>query len=103
MQYQNLKIFKTNNNLGGAITGTQVTVGTPNNVFTNVPNNERVLGEDYFACVYFKNTDSNETMKNVKIWLSAKSFPHDTILPWGYNEDPPVVATTCQTIANKYA
>ena len=46
VSFTDLKIYKTTNNLGGAITGTQVAVGTSNNVFTNIPKNELVVGED---------------------------------------------------------
>lgn len=79
-----LKIFATSSGLGGAITGTQIPTATPNNVFSNVPNNERVVGEDYYACVFLKNTHSTEAMDNFKLWLSTKSFPRDTEIKWGY-------------------
>ena len=80
-----LKIYKTTNNLGGAITGTQVATANPNNLFTNVPKNELVVGEDYYACVYLKNTHPTESMDNFKMWLSSKSFPHDTEIKWGFD------------------
>jgi hypothetical protein len=78
-----LKIYKTTNNLGGAITGTQLLNASPNNLFTNVPKNELVVGEDYYACVYLKNTHTIENMDNFVLWLSSKSFPHDTEIKWG--------------------
>jgi hypothetical protein len=68
-----LKCYKTTNGLGGAITATQIPHATPNNLFSNVPNNERVLGEDYYQCCYFKNGHANEAMDNFKLWLSQKS------------------------------
>ncbi len=80
-----LKIYKTTNNLGGAITATQVTSATPNNVFTNIPKNELVVGEDYYACVYFKNTHPTEAMDNFKLWLTNKSSPPDTELKWDFD------------------
>jgi hypothetical protein len=80
-----VKVYATTNNLGGAITGTQVISANPNNVFTNVPNNERVIGEDYYACVYFKNGHSTESMENFKLWLSSKTPPPDTELKWGFD------------------
>jgi len=81
-----LKVYKSTNFLGGAITGTQVLAATPNNIFTNVPKNELVIGEDYYAEVYLKNTHATEKMDNFKLWLSAKSFPHDTELKWGFDK-----------------
>jgi len=94
----NLKIYKTTNNLGGAITATEVISSTPLNLFTNVPRNEQVIGEDYYACVWLKNTHGSEKMASFKWWLSSKSFPHDTEIKWGF--DPNL--TTPQTIADKY-
>jgi concanavalin A-like lectin/glucanase superfamily protein len=79
-----LKVYKTTNNLGGAITGTQVVNATPNNLFSVIPQNELVVGEDYYACVYVKNTHSTESMEAFKLWLSDKSFPHDTEIKWGF-------------------
>ena len=87
-----LKIYKTTNNLGGAITGTQIATSTPNNLFSNVPNNERVIGEDYYACIFLKNAHATESMDNFKLWLSDKSFPHDTEIKWGF--EPNVSPTT---------
>lgn len=78
-----LKLYKTTNNLGGAITGTQIQSATPNNLFGNVPNNERVTGEDYYACFFIKNTHATESMDNFKLRLSDKSFPRDTEIKWG--------------------
>src|SRR6476659_7720969 len=79
-----LKCYKTTNFLGGAITGTQVNSATPNNIFTNVPKNELVVGEDYYAAVYFKNTHSTEAMDALKFWLSSKIPPPDTELKRGF-------------------
>jgi len=98
VSFTDLKIYKTTNNLGGAITGTQVAIGTSNNVFTNIPKNELVVGEDYYACIYLKNTHATETMASLKLWLSSKSFPHDTVLKWAF--DP--AGNTAQTISDKY-
>lgn len=86
-----LKVYKTTSNLGGAITGTQVISANPNNLFVNVPNNERVLGEDYYACVYFKNTHGTESMDNFKLWLNSKTAPPDTELKWAFD---PVATNT---------
>src|SRR6476659_2283941 len=82
-----LKCYKTTNFLGGAITGTQVNSATPNNVFTNIPKNELVVGEDYYAAVYFKNTHATEAMENFKLWLTSKTPPADTVLKWGFESD----------------
>jgi len=80
-----LRAYKTTNNLGGAITATQINSASPNNVFVNVPKNELVTGEDYYACIYWKNAHATESMDNFKIWLSNKSFPPDTALKWAFD------------------
>jgi hypothetical protein len=90
-----LKIYKTTNNLGGAITSTQITSATFNNLFTNVPKNELVVGEDYYACIYIKNGHSTESMDNFTLWLTNKSFPSNTVIKWGFEP-------ASQTIADKY-
>ena len=86
-----LKVYKTTNNLGGAITGTQIVSANPNNMFVNVPNNERVIGEDYYGCCYWKNTHATESMDNFKLWLSSKVPPPDTELKWAFD---PVATNT---------
>ncbi|HTH21619.1 MAG TPA: LamG-like jellyroll fold domain-containing protein [Nitrososphaeraceae archaeon] len=80
-----LKIYKTTNNLGGAITGTLITPATPNNLFSNIPKNEVVVGEDYYACCFFKNGNNNESMDNFKLWLSSKSNPSNTTVKWAFD------------------
>ncbi len=80
-----LKVYKTTNNLGGTITGTQISSATPNNLFSNIPKNELTIGEDYYACVHFKNTHATESMDNFRLWLTDKSFPHDTEVKWAYD------------------
>ncbi len=94
-----LKVYKTTNNLGGAITATQVSLATPNNLFTTVSRSAQVSGEDYYACVFLKNDHSTEKMKNFKFWLNTKSLPNDTEIKWGWEPGDPDVA---QIIPDKY-
>ncbi len=85
VDFTDLKLYRSTGDLGGAITGTQITPATPNNLFTNVPKNELVVGEDYYKCFFIKNTHATETMANFKMWLSSKSFPQDTQLQWAWD------------------
>ena len=91
VDFTNLKLYRSTGDLGGAITGTEITTATPNNLFTNVPKNELVIGKDYYKCFYIKNT-STEAMANFKMWLSSKSLPLDTNLKWAW--DPLATTTT---------
>lgn len=97
VQPSDLKCYKTTNFLGGPITGTLVPSANPNNIFGNIPKNELTTGEDYYACVYFKNTHATETMDNFILWISSNSPKSEPELKWA--KDPNPVA---QTIANKY-
>jgi hypothetical protein len=81
-----LKVYKQD--AEGGTSGALVPSATPNQIFTNVPKNELTIGEDYYAGIWFKNTNSNENMDNFKLWLSNKSFPQDTVLKWAI--DPSV-------------
>jgi len=81
-----LKIYRTIDGLGGAFTNAfPLLSGSPNNFFFNVPKNELVTGEDYYKAAYLKNINSTEAMDNFKMWLSSKSFPHDTEMKWGFD------------------
>ena len=79
-----LKVYKTTNHLGGAITATQIFNATPNNLFQNVTRAEQIAGTDEYKCCFFKNT-STESMDNFKLWLTQKRAPNDTSIEWGYD------------------
>lgn len=82
-----LKAYKSaSSGLGGAInTSDQIQSASPNNLFDNVPNNERVLGEDYYRCLYFKNTHGSESMEEFTLWLDQESPLSDTEIKWGFD------------------
>lgn len=92
-----LKVYKTTNFLGGAITGTVVPSANPNNIFTNIPKNELTVGEDYYACVYLKNTNTSENMDNFKFWLSSNNPRSECEIKWWFE-----FTSNAQTIPNKY-
>jgi hypothetical protein len=73
------------NNLGGAITATQIPNGSPNNLFINVSRAEQISGTDEYKCCYFKNTHATERMDNLKLWLSGGSRSSDTTIKWGWD------------------
>lgn len=80
-----LKCYRSTGDLGGAITGTQIPTSTPNNLFTNIPINELVVGEDYYKCCFFKNTHATESMDNFKLWLSNGTPYEHTDLKWAFD------------------
>lgn len=64
-----LKLFKSANNFGGAITATEVS-GT--NVFGTFSGAETATGRTEFACIYVRNT-SGQTAFGAKVWISAET------------------------------
>ena len=74
-----IKFYKSsNNNLGGAITGTQIFNVTPNNVFGNVTKAGLDSGLEQYNCVYVKNSHSSEDMENFNFWLGSDTLLSDT-------------------------
>jgi hypothetical protein len=86
--------------LGGAIS-TEIITATSNGLFGNVPRNEQVIGEDYYACLYVKNTHASEQMDGFNFWLDfiSQEF-NDTVIKWAF--DNAGKNGTAQTIADKY-
>ena len=64
-----LKFFKTTNNLGGAITGTEATGGNVWDAFTG---DETSAGGTFYACVYADN-GAAETAYAAKVWISSET------------------------------
>lgn len=97
-----VKFYKSaSSGLGGAISATQIVDGTFNNFFGNVPQSEQAAGEDYYLCMFVKNTHNVDAMDNFAFWLDVDSPPSDTQIKWGL--DAAGKNGTAQTIANIYA
>ena len=84
VSFTDLKVYRSTNDLGGAITATEIQTGTPNNLFTNVPRSDYVAGTTYYKCVYWKNTHSTESMDDFKMWLSGGTPSPNTKLYFGF-------------------
>ena len=74
--------------LGGAISGTEIISGNPNNFFSNVLKVDQVGGAEYYRCMYVKNTHASEDMDNFNFWLDTDSPPTDTTVKWGFEPTP---------------
>ena len=96
-----VKFYKsTSSGLGGAITATQITSSTFNNLFGNVTGAERITGDDYYLCMYVKNTHSLEEMNSFNFWLDTDSPQPDSTIKWGL--DIAGINGIAQTILNVY-
>ncbi len=80
-----VKFYKSaNSGLGGAISSTQITTNTANNLFSNIPQSEEASGKDYYLLMYVKNTHPSEDMGMFSFWLSSNSGIGyaDTAVKW---------------------
>lgn len=94
-----LKYYKTTNNLGGAILGTEVTDATLENVFANITSAEAASGVVKYACLYIKNTNLSLTLTTVKQWIATQTASPTTSVKIGLGTA--AVDATEQTIANE--
>lgn len=83
VSFTDLKFYKSKNaGLGGDIdTDLLITSSIANNLFQNVPRSEQVAGEDYYMCMYMKDT-SSEKMGDLAFWLSSDTIKSDTEVKW---------------------
>ena len=69
-------------------------------MFGNATGAERIAGEDYYRCMYVKNTHAVDTMDDFNFWLDTDSPPVDTTVKWGF--DIAGINGTAQTIADVF-
>lgn len=68
-----MKVFKTVNGLGGAITGDESVSGVSGNVFDVFSGAETAAGGVFYACVYLKNNHGSLTAQNITAWIDSES------------------------------
>lgn len=69
-----------NASIGGAISTTQVTDNSLNNLWDNVSGDESAAGDTEYRLVYLKNTHGSLTLQTSKVWiLSDTTSADDTI------------------------
>ena len=103
--------------LGGAISTTEVTDDTLNNLFDDVSGAEHTAGDTEYRCFYVKNTHGSDSANSAKIWietntpaaddtveigldLAGKNGTADTVADESTAPDP---AVTVSTAANEGA
>ncbi|MBO9492073.1 hypothetical protein J7384_17055 [Endozoicomonas sp. G2_1] len=68
-----IKYFKTTNNLGGAITSSEISSGSLENIFPNFTSAEAAAGIVKYACIYVRNTNTSDTLTSVKHWIATQT------------------------------
>ena len=62
-----------NASLGGAISTTEITDNTDNNLFDDVSGSEATAGDTEYRGHYVKNTHGTLTLQNAKIWIETQT------------------------------
>lgn len=78
-----IKLFKTTNNLGGAITGVELVSSTLAALFNNITGAEATAGVVKYACVYVRNKHATLTLSTIKQWLLSNTPSADTEVKFG--------------------
>jgi hypothetical protein len=94
-----IKMYKSTNNLGGAITGNVVTSALLEDVFANITGDEATAGVTKYACLFVKNTHGTLTLTTVKEWILTNTPSADTDVKIGIA--PEAKNTASEVIANE--
>lgn len=86
-----------NADLGGAISSTQVTDNSLNNLFDDVTGDEHAAGDTEYRAIYIKNS-SAETAYNAKIWIESNTTATDDTINIGIEA---AQGSPIQTVANE--
>jgi len=97
-----VKFYKSSvaGSLGGAIDSFQITSSTFNNMFGNVTGAQRIAGEDYYNCMFVKNTHDVDPMDGFNFWLDTDTPQSDSTVKWGF--DIAGINGTAQTVADVF-
>lgn len=97
-----IKIFKTTNNLGGAITGNESLSGVAGDIFNTFSGQETTDGGTFYACVYIKNETvdvGNPVAQNVELYIDTETIHAGVVMALGLGTS--AVNGVEQTIANE--
>lgn len=85
--------------LGGAITATEITTDTLNNLWDDVASTESSSGRTEYRCYYVKNTHGSLTYKNVEVYINSNTPSADSSVEIGLGTS--AVNGTEQTVADE--
>lgn len=69
-----------NLSLGGAISSTQITDNTLNNLFADVTGDQHTAGYTSYRCFYVKNNNGASTANNTVVWIQTNTTGVDETL-----------------------
>jgi len=78
-----IKLYASNNGLGGSITATELVSNTLHNLFDAIGSDEAVLGDTEYRCIYVKNTHTTLTLYNASMSITAATIAPETTLSIG--------------------
>ena len=96
-----IKLMKSTNSLGGAITSDEVVDGDLHNLFDKVSSDESLAGDTEYRCAYVKNTHASITLEETISYIAANTASTTTDMSIGFGTA--VVGGTEQTIVNESA
>lgn len=85
--------------LGGAISSTQITDDTVQNLFDNVSGTESAAGVTEYRCFYVKNTHGTLTLQSSVIWIETQTPSTDSSIEIALGTA--AISGTEQTVANE--
>lgn len=68
-----IKFYESTDNLGGAITGTEVVNATVHNLFDVVDSDGALLGETNYRCIYVKNIHATLTLTSALMYIESNT------------------------------
>lgn len=95
----NIKIMKTTNGLGGAITATEAASGVTGNIWDTFSGAETAAGGTFYACVYVDNTHGTLTATTVVARIASETDHAGVNISLGLGTS--AVDGVEQTIANE--
>ena len=94
-----IKLFKSTNGLGGAITANEIVSGELHNVFSKVTSDEALLGKTCYRCIYVKNANLSITLEAAKAYKVGNTPSNTTELEIGLGTA--LLNSSEQVIANE--
>ena len=87
-----------NASLGGAVSSTEVTDNTLNNLFDDISGDEHEAGDTEYRAIFVKNAHATDTAYNVKIWIESNTTAADDSIQIGKES---ALGSPIQTITNE--
>lgn len=98
-EYKSTETVNSITSLGGAITATEITSDTLNNLWDDVNKTESASGDTEVRCYYVKNTHATLTYENVSVYINSNTPSTDSSVEIGLGTS--AVNGTEQTVADE--